>query len=282
MYKKLRVIRIVVAAVAAVALTWAVATGVSTCLVRMQLIPALMACSGGWLALWALVTAVFGRAYCSTVCPMGFLMDCSGRLGGRKKHHCRPALNRLRYFFLVVTVVCVAAGLSLAVSVLDPFGVYSRIVDSVMAVVSGAPAVSVLSLAIAAGSLSLTVYFSLRRGRLLCNTVCPAGTLMGLLSRYSLYHPDINTDKCVGCGECVRVCKAECIDPDGHTVDTSRCVTCFNCVASCPNDAITYRRGRHRLTMPMMERVDTARPTAFESPDVAELKKEIQNNETIS
>lgn len=282
MYRKVRIIRILVAVVATVALTWAVAVGAATCLVRMQFVPALLACSGIWLALWVVVTAVFGRIYCSTVCPMGTVMDCFSRLRGRKRYCYRPALNRLRCFFLVVMAVCVVAGLSLAVSVLDPFGAYSRIVGSVSAAISGAVAVSVLSLSIAVATLSITAYVSLRRGRLLCNTLCPAGTLMGLLSRYSLYHPDINTDKCVGCGECVRVCKAECIDPGSHTVDTSRCVTCFNCVAACPNDAITYRRGRHQLAMPMLERVDTARPTAIEAPNVVELEKEIEGDDTIS
>ena len=41
-----------------------------------------------------------------------------------------------------------------------------------------------------------------RGGRTYCNTVCPVGTFLGFISRYSFLKPVINTEKCNGCGKC--------------------------------------------------------------------------------
>lgn len=79
-----------------------------------------------------------------------------------------------------------------------------------------------------------------KNGRTYCNTICPVGTILGFLSKYSYYKIHIDTDKCNGCRRCVRECKASCIDAASHKVDHSRCVACFDCLDSCSTNAITY------------------------------------------
>lgn len=93
------------------------------------------------------------------------------------------------------------------------------------------------------------------KGRRYCNTVCPVGTLLGMVSSNSLMHIDINTDRCVNCRKCEHVCKSSCIDLNDHVADMSRCVVCFNCIDACEHDAIHYTRRRHRLSIPLMMRV---------------------------
>jgi len=85
-----------------------------------------------------------------------------------------------------------------------------------------------------------------RNGRTYCNAVCPVGTVLGFLSRYSLLRPVIDTERCNGCGLCARRCKAACIDPKAHRIDYSRCVTCMDCLDTCKRHAISYelRRGK--------------------------------------
>jgi ferredoxin len=89
--------------------------------------------------------------------------------------------------------------------------------------------------------LALAGGLSVKRGRLYCNTVCPVGTLLGLLSKYSLFKIVIDKDNCVSCGECEWYCKSECIDSDNQSVDMTRCVDCYNCIIACPLEAITYK-----------------------------------------
>ena len=80
-----------------------------------------------------------------------------------------------------------------------------------------------------------------RNGRTYCNTVCPVGTVLGFLSRFSLLKMTIDGDKCVSCGLCAKKCKAACIDSKNHKIDYSRCVDCFDCIGECTHDAISYR-----------------------------------------
>jgi ferredoxin len=78
------------------------------------------------------------------------------------------------------------------------------------------------------------------RGRLFCNTVCPVGTLLGLLSRRAAWRLTIDQTACVKCGECLKACKAQCIDLRAGTIDASRCVACYNCIGSCAELGIAH------------------------------------------
>ena len=67
-------------------------------------------------------------------------------------------------------------------------------------------------------------YFAFTRGRRYCNTICPVGTFLGLISRFAIFKIKINKHNCTHCGRCARVCKAECIEVKSQTIDYSRCV----------------------------------------------------------
>lgn len=245
--------RVTVQIAVAVAVAVSVIAGMPCLLSRMQIVPAIAACSLVWLVLWAGVTLVLGRVYCSSVCPAGTLMDLSSRLlrrRGRRYVYSRDC-GRVRVAVMVSVIACAVMGISAAVALTDPYSSYTRIVVAVAKPLS----IGIGGFVAASLTLFVIAFFSARRGRLLCNTICPVGTLLGSVSRYSLYHPDINTDLCTDCGRCSDVCKAECINLTDHVVDLSRCVVCFDCIDTCRDGAITYRRGRHKLAMPMMRRV---------------------------
>lgn len=255
-YKRLRAMRIAVSVATATAIFAAVALGYDLWLSRWQVVPAVMAGAMMWIVFWIAVTAVSGRVYCSTMCPMGTLLDVFGRLGHRR-HGYFYSLPRtmVRRSVTAIAIVAFLVGIPVMLDVLDPAAAFSRI-----AAWSLGPLVRPVTFSAGAGMLALATMAvaaatARARGRLVCNTICPVGAVLAEVSRYSLYHIDINTDKCTGCGLCTERCKAECIDPSAHTVDPARCVMCFNCTAACPNSAITYRRGRHRLAMPMMESI---------------------------
>ena len=90
----------------------------------------------------------------------------------------------------------------------------------------------------------ILIILAARGGRTYCNTICPVGTVLGFLSKYSLFKPVIDTAKCNGCGLCARNCKASCIDSKVHEIDYSRCVACMDCINKCRQGAITYTRRR--------------------------------------
>ena len=235
-------------------------------LAHMQLIPALLGLNLGILLFLLVLTWLTGRSYCSVICPLGIFQDIAiwiSRKRDKKKHYdYRRALNRWRWGILLLIVVAGFSGFMFLVSLFDPYSAYGRIVVNVLKplylVVNNfltwiftmfdnytfyymdIIVTSVSALIIAFVTLLVVGYLAYRYGRIYCNTVCPVGTLLGFISKYSLFKVHIDTSKCNSCGLCARKCKASCIDSKKHEIDYSRCVVCFDCIDNCRQGAISY------------------------------------------
>lgn len=278
----LRLTRIVLAALA-----FATVTGLFTAagmwfprfarfIARVQLLPAALSFAMGIFVAWLIVTLLFGRVYCSTVCPLGVFQDIVSRTARprRREFHYKAPRNRLRYAFLTLMVCGLVGGVAFVPMLLDPYSAYGRIASNLLRPVwlwlsglaGSAPVMisvaSLAGLAIAVATVLIVGFLAARGGRTWCNTVCPVGSTLGLVSRFSVFHIDIDPDKCIQCRKCEHACKASCIDVPAHTVDTSRCVVCFDCLPDCPNDAIRYTPSSHRLQLPMLRRAESRRSTA--------------------
>ena len=105
---------------------------------------------------------------------------------------------------------------------------------------------SLSTLLVAVVTFAVLFVLAWRSGRTYCNTICPVGTVLGFLARYSLFKPRFDTSKCNGCKLCARNCKASCIDPAAHKIDYSRCVACMDCLENCRQGAITYTLRRRK------------------------------------
>ena len=207
-------------------------------LAKIQFLPALLALNLGVVALLVLATLLFGRIYCSIICPLGVMQDIIARFGsrGRKRKYrysYSPAKNWLRYGVLALFIAALVAGIGSFVALIAPYSAYGRIAQNLLAPLYGwgnnllaylaerADSYafyrtevwirSLTTLLIAAATLILLVVLAWRNGRTWCNTVCPVGTVLGFFSRFSLFRPVIDTAKCNACGLCARQCKASCI-----------------------------------------------------------------------
>ena len=52
---------------------------------KIQFLPALLSVTGGMVFLSILLTFIFGRIYCSVICPLGIMQDFFSWLGGKAK-----------------------------------------------------------------------------------------------------------------------------------------------------------------------------------------------------
>lgn len=235
---------------------------------KIQFLPALLALNVGVVVLLILLTLLFGRVYCSVICPLGVMQDIVSWLSGRRKKKryrfsYSPAKNALRYIVLGLFIIAVIAGIGSFVALLAPYSSYGRIVSNLFAPLYGwgnnllayfaerAESYAFYETSVWIKSLPTFLIASLtfitlcvlawRGGRTYCNTICPVGTVLGFLSRYSLFHIVIDESKCTACGLCSRKCKAACIDSKGHRIDYSRCVACMDCIDTCTHGAIQYR-----------------------------------------
>ena len=237
---------------------------------KIQFLPALLALNVGVVAFLVILTLLFGRVYCSVICPLGVMQDIvSWASGKRRKHRNRfaysPALTWLRRGMLVVFVAAMLAGVG---SLLAPYSAYGRIAsnllapvyawgNNLLAYIAGRMdsyafysvdvwMKSLSTLLVAVVTFAVLFVLAWRSGRTYCNTICPVGTVLGFLARYSLFKPRFDTSKCNGCKLCARNCKASCIDPAAHKIDYSRCVACMDCLENCRQGAITYTLRRRK------------------------------------
>ena len=214
-----------------------------------------------------LLTLLFGRVYCSTICPLGILQDffsfLSKKFRIRKKYKHKKPYGLIRYAFLAIPVIFMIFGGLFLVYLLDPYSNFGRIfsglfrpalvgINNVAAGILEKMHVYFLfpvaykgfhwaTLWLPIGVLGLIFWMSFFHGRLYCNTICPVGTLLGLLSKLSLFRIKLDKSTCTRCGKCSVVCKAGCIDFRNMTLDFDRCVGCFNCLDTCETDSIKYR-----------------------------------------
>ena len=237
---------------------------------HIQLVPAFLSGMIGIVVIQLLLALLFGRIYCSTICPAGVLQDIINRLycigktkkkGVRRFSYHKP-LNLLRYILLAATVISAIFGALQLCLLLDPYSNLGRIAANLYrpVVIWGNNVLADLlmrmdiyslyhvtigtvngaGLTAAFVALGLFIGLTIWRGRLFCNTLCPVGALLSLLSRFSLFRISFDAKACNKCGNCERTCKAEAIESQQMKVDASRCVDCFNCLSVCPKGALSF------------------------------------------
>lgn len=235
---------------------------------KIQFLPAVMSLNVAVIILLVSLTLLFGRVYCSIICPLGIMQDIVSWFRGRfkKKNRFRFSYRKenkwLRYGFLALFIAAMVAGVHAIVALLAPYSTYGRIVNNLFAPVykwgnnllawisakvgsyAFYPAevwIGSLPVFIAAVAMFVLIcILAYTGGRTWCNNICPVGTVLGLVSRYSLFGPVIDSGKCRGCKLCGKQCKSSCIDMEHHQIDYSRCVDCMDCLDICNEGAIQY------------------------------------------
>lgn len=237
----------------------------------MKLFSGLTMTSVGLLVVFVL-TLLFGRVYCSTLCPLGTLQDVVIRISGRMKrkrwYRYKRAPLLIHYGLLAVSVVAGLAGSMVLIDLVEPFSNFGRILtnigDPIIVHVNNATAfilgrfgifalyrvpllhLQLIVLLYTVAFMVFITYLSLAHGRLFCNMLCPAGAVLGILSRFSIYKIGIVEERCTDCGFCEMVCKANCIDSDSKKIDFHACIGCFNCIDGCPTVALKFEGFRRK------------------------------------
>lgn len=236
-------------------------------LAKIQFLPALLALNVGVVVALVLLTLLFGRIYCSVVCPLGVMQDVVSWMSGRRKKRkfrfsYSPEKRILRYGVLALFIIAFIAGIGSLVALLAPYSSYGRIAQNIFQPVYifgnnlmawAAERVdsyafysrevwlrSLPTFIIAAITLVGIGVLAWRNGRTYCNTICPVGTILSLMARFSWFKVKVVETKCNKCGLCSRSCKSACIDFKNSKIDYSRCVVCGDCIDKCRKKALSY------------------------------------------
>ena len=280
----LRKIRLILAAVVMILITLLFLDFTGTLhhwlgwLAKVQFLPAVLALNFIVVAVLLVLTLVFGRIYCSVVCPLGIMQDVVSWFRKKKNRFSYSAEKKwLRYPVLVLFIVALVAGVGSLVALLAPYSSYGRIVTNLLKplyemgnnVLAGIAEHydsyafysvdvwirSLPTFVIALVTFIVIAVLAWRGGRTYCNTICPVGTVLSFFARFSWLKIRFDVDKCKNCGLCSKNCKASCIDFKNHSVDYSRCVVCGNCLEKCKFDALHYMHGTSGKTQASSDKV---------------------------
>ncbi|MDR0602704.1 MAG: 4Fe-4S dicluster domain-containing protein [Bacteroidales bacterium] len=250
-------------------------------LMQIQFIPALLMINIIALVCITVITLLFGRIYCSVICPMGVFQDVVSRISKfinlrKSPNRYRKSKNILRWSIVGSAFILFCLGYTVVLGTVDPYSAYGRIVvhlfkplyllgNNLLAVIFNSfgsyifyrieiVMLSFYSFMTAILTLFLVGILAWTNGRFYCNTICPVGTVLGFISRFSLFKVQINADKCNHCGLCTKGCKSSCIDSKSGKIDYSCCVDCFNCInichRKCLSFAISLNKKRQKNSLP--------------------------------
>jgi len=243
---------------------------------HLQLFPAILFAVTGkviYLVITLLLVFLFGRLYCSIICPLGVMQDfiswVAKKKNKKKKYKYTKPFNIVRYILLILTIVLVIIGAGGLAGIIEPYSIYGRIATHIfkpiLIYINNLLALffewtgdyyflhmdlTIISLSFVIATISLIIVgiFAFIWGRKFCNIICPVGALLSLLARFSLYKIRINKDKCNNCGLCAMGCKSQCINITKNEIsikedkiDIGNCVVCFNCVSKCNKGAISFK-----------------------------------------
>jgi ferredoxin len=249
---------------------------------------------GAWVSLgfivFSLLSLIFGRLYCSFICPLGILQDALIRFNrwvSRKKKTqftYRNSFNWLRHLLVITTILSMLLGSTALLIWLDPYSNFGRmashILQPIYLVANNLLAILVNkfdyygiyhielrafdlgTFMLAISIFLLLVVFTRKHGRFFCNTLCPVGGWLSWIAHFSLFKLQFDANKCISCGLCEKACKAENIDYKNMQIDFDRCVACFNCVDTCSVNAISYQR---KKKVPKIAKIDNTKRSALKT-----------------
>ena len=219
------------------------------------------------LAVVVIVALVFGKAFCSWVCPVAPLSDLLRGRKAREKDECertqaahrvlerwsvtnaaqaekhKPFRSRVdgRHVVLAGSLASAAVCGFPVFCLVCPIGLtFANAIALYRLIGFNEPAIEVLVFP-ALLVLELTVF------RKWCHRFCPVGALLSLLSRGNrTFKPHVNASMCArhagsSCAACAQACP-EHIDPCADLGDRSlaECTRCGACVNTCPAKALSF------------------------------------------
>ena len=106
---------------------------------KIQFLPAALALNFGVIAALIILTLLFGRVYCSVICPLGVMQDIISWIHGKTKKKNRfrfsysPARNILRYGVLALFIAGLLLGAHSIAILIAPYSAYGRIAANLFA-----------------------------------------------------------------------------------------------------------------------------------------------------
>ncbi|MDR1963359.1 MAG: 4Fe-4S binding protein [Planctomycetaceae bacterium] len=133
---------------------------------------------------------IFGRIFCSSVCPFGAVQELTALKNVRIPEGLEQVLGLFRFFWLGLGVFFVVTGLGYFVCRFDPYVGFFRF--------GGIYPIMIFS--------SVLLLLGLFIGRPFCRFFCPYGALLGLCGSVSAKKVSVTPGECTKCRLCEEIC----------------------------------------------------------------------------
>jgi polyferredoxin len=185
------------------------------------------------------VSFLFGKSFCSWLCPVGFISELIGDFGDKIynklfKHILRlpkwidyplRALKYLLLAFFVYSIFFSMSALALKYFLDTPYNIMADV-----KMYKFFAELSRFSLIVIASLFVLSIVIR----NFWCRFLCPFGALLGLTGLLGPFKIKRNTQSCINCGLCSRACNSSIKVNKLNTVISDECTSCMSCVDACP------------------------------------------------
>lgn len=194
-------------------------------------------------------TFLFGRYWCSHLCPVGAGMEFGSRLIPKplKIDFSMIPAPSFRYGYLTVYFLAAAFGIGSLCCSYCNFATLPRFFGAAFSTADLAYFLRTAGIV----NLGLVVFlgFLARGGKAYCNLICPIGAIDALSNRLGAFwgkRVHVDAHHCNGCGKCVSKCPVWAIElKDTARIDQLSCIPCRICETACSEGAITYSKIMH-------------------------------------
>lgn len=138
---------------------------------------------------------IFGRVFCSGVCPIGALQELVNVRNGKMNKAVEAVLGLLPWLYLILTILFAVTRSQFLICRFDPFIGIFRLGGDMGLLVFGI----------------VLLVISVFTGRPFCRFLCPYGALLSLFSAVSVRKIEITQKKCINCELCHNACPVDAI-----------------------------------------------------------------------
>ncbi len=163
---------------------------------------------------------LFGRGWCGYACWTAAVLDF---LPYKVPERQRKKLGWIRYVLFAVSLLFTSSLFIFHVGDTEKIIFTAFIVGNILYYAAG-----------------VILAFIFKDNRAFCKYICPVSVIMKPMSYFSLIRVRCDSDKCVSCGKCRKVCPmdVDVTDNSRKRINGTECILCMECVKNCPKDAL--------------------------------------------
>ena len=162
----------------------------------------------------------FGRGWCGYACWTAMVLDL---LPYKVPRSPRKKLGFIRYLVFIFSFIFVSSLFIFKVNNIENIMFWSFIIGNVLYYTIG-----------------IALAFIFKDNRAFCKYICPVSIFLKPASYFSVLRVKCDTEKCISCGKCKRVCPMNVDVPNNcrKRKNSTECILCTKCIDECPKKAL--------------------------------------------